>query len=141
MVSEAKCVRIPCEPIRTSVLRLNSRRNRLASLIPSSSFTANSLALRLPIALRCAPFSATLKCTFQDVNQVKKSEGTHNECEFEPGYGSIRKSMVAADHRRHLHGLCCEPPVRLDAVRQPDRRQVSLGAARDPGRLHAVCSH
>ncbi len=24
MVSEAKCVRIPCEPIRTSVLRLNS---------------------------------------------------------------------------------------------------------------------
>ena len=43
---------------------------------------------------------------------------------------------MAADARRHLHVNDRQPPVRLDAVRQPDRGQAPLGPARHPGGIH-----
>ena len=36
----------------------------------------------------------------------------------------------------HLHGDDCQFAIRLDAVRQPDRPKISLGARRNSGRLH-----
>ena len=44
--------------------------------------------------------------------------------------------LGAAGLRHHLHGDDRQPAIRLDAVRQSDRPEISLGPRRDPGRLH-----
>ena len=46
------------------------------------------------------------------------------------------ESMDATDHRRHLHGVRRQPAIRLDAVRQSDRREVSLGTRRHSSGIH-----
>ena len=48
------------------------------------------------------------------------------------------ESLGAVDHRHHLHGLRGQSAVRLDAVRQSHRCQVSLGTRSHPGGLHRV---
>src|SRR5579864_1135693 len=48
---------------------------------------------------------------------------------------------VGATHRRHhLHGHGRQLPVRLDALRRPNRRQVRLEQGGHPGHVHSVRS-
>ena len=62
---------------------------------------------------------------------------TSNQATASPTSTSpLRKSMGAADHRHHLHGLRGQSAVRLDAVRQSDRCQIPLGTRGHPGGIH-----
>ena len=50
-------------------------------------------------------------------------------------------AVGSADIRHHLHGDDCEFAVRLDAVRQSNRQQISLGSRCNPSRVQLyLCS-
>ena len=47
-----------------------------------------------------------------------------------------RHALGSVDFRHHLHGVYRQPAIRLDAIRQSDRSEISLGPCGDSGRLH-----
>src|SRR5260370_1030093 len=65
----------------------------------------------------------------------------HNGSHFVAGDGVRSDALGPTDFRHHLHGDDRQPTIWLDAVRQPDRSEVPLGARGDSSRVHDLRSH